>query len=300
MRAPTEAAKDAYLLSPDFLRKLEQVTVVSRRILAGRTKGERRSARRGTSVEFADYRSYNPGDDLRYLDWNAYARLDRLFLKLFMEEEDLHVYVLLDASASMGHGTPGKLQWGVEMAAALGYSALCSGDRLQVLVYHDGKGDRTRLLRGRGASPELFEWLAARQPAGPTDLPRLVEWFLRTAPAPGLVFVISDLLTPDWEKALSRLAAARGGGCVLQVLAPEELEPGLQGDLRLLDCETEAACEVTMGATVLRRYREGRDRFLTDVHAAAGRYGFAHLLCPTSERVEDVVLRSLRRLGVTK
>src|SRR5512145_238623 len=121
-----------YILSPMFLRKLEQAAILTRRTFLGRTKGERRSSRRGSSVEFADYRSYAPGDDLRYLDWNAYARLQRLFLKLFLEEEDLHVYVLVDLSASMSFGSPAKARWAIEMAAALGYMTLCSGDRLQV------------------------------------------------------------------------------------------------------------------------------------------------------------------------
>jgi uncharacterized protein (DUF58 family) len=300
MSATESAATGEYLLAPGFLRKLEQAAVTSRHIVAGRTKGERRSARRGSSVEFADFRAYTPGDDLRYLDWNAYARLERLFLKLFLEEEDLHVYVLLDASESMGFGAPAKLRWGLEMAGALSYMTLCSGDRAQVYAQHDGQGDRSRLLRGRGAAPELLGWLSALQPGGGTDLPGLVEWFLRTAGPPGVVFVISDLLTPGWPAAINRLAAARGSGCVLQVLAPEELEPALQGDLRLLDAETAEPCEVTMGVSVLRRYRQERDRFLAEARAACHRYGLSYLLSSSADPVEEVVLRSLRRLGVVK
>ncbi|MEA3247576.1 MAG: DUF58 domain-containing protein, partial [Gemmatimonadota bacterium] len=121
MNATGPPAEQQYLLSPDFLRRLEQAAIASRHILVGRTKGERRSAKRGSSVEFADYRAYTPGDDLRYLDWNAYARLQRLFLKLFLEEEDLHIYALVDSSQSMDFGRPTKLDWARQAAAALGY-----------------------------------------------------------------------------------------------------------------------------------------------------------------------------------
>jgi uncharacterized protein (DUF58 family) len=296
---PTATSQD-YLLSPQFLRKLEQAAIVSREIMLGRTKGERRSARRGTSTEFADFRSYSPGDDLRYLDWNAFARLRRLFLKLFMEEEDLHVYVLLDTSRSMDFGSPRKFEWAVQVAAALGYIALCSGDRLQVFAHAAHHGEHSRMFRGRGCAREMFEWLAALAPEGGTSLSAAARWLLSALPAPGLTFVISDLLTPDWEPALATLAAARGEGCVLQVLSPEEFEPTVLGDVRLIDCETSEPREVTIGASVLRRYRAGRDDFLEAVRRACHRYGFSRLIALTDQPPDDVVLRSLRRLQVVR
>jgi uncharacterized protein (DUF58 family) len=298
-RAAT-AADRRHLLSPEFLRKLEQATIASRHILVGRTKGERRSARRGTSVEFADFRSYHPGDDLRYLDWNAFARLQRLFLKLFMEEEDLHVYLLLDCSRSMDFGAPPKLRWAMEAAAALLYIALCGGDRAQVFGLSGEAGDVSRLFRGRGCAPELFEWLEGRTPGGETNLLQGVRLLRSTAPAPGLTFLISDLFTPEWEDALSRLAAGKGEACVLQVLSPEEYSPSARGDLRLIDSETAEDREVTMGASVLRRYREERDGFLGAVRAACHRYGFSYLFSLTDQPVEDVILKSLRRLQIIK
>lgn len=289
-----------YLLRPEFLRRLEQGALASRRILAGRTKGERRSARRGSSVEFADYRSYSPGDDLRYLDWNAYARLQRLLLKLFIEEEDLHVYVLVDASRSMDFGRPSKLDWARQAAAALGYMGLCGGDRVQVLRHAAGSGECSRQFRGRGCAPEMFEWLSEVQAEGETDLTQAVEWLLRTIPAPGMVFVISDLLTAEWEGAIGRLAAGKSECCLLQVLAPDEYRPSLQGDLKLVDSETGAEREITMGASTMRRYLATRDEFLEGVRGACNRYGFSYLLSVTDQPVEDVILRSLRRLGVVR
>jgi uncharacterized protein (DUF58 family) len=299
-QAAGPAADTERLLSPGFLRKLEQAALASKHIMIGRTKGERRSARRGSSVEFADFRAYNPGDDIRYLDWNAFARLQRLFLKLFIEEEDLHIYLLLDASRSMDFGSPSKFRWALQAAAALAYIALCGGDRVQVFTHGGGDGDVSRLYRGRGGAPELFGWLTERKPGGQTELVKSVRVLQSVAPAPGLVFVISDLLSPEWEAALSQLAASRGEACILQVLTPDEFEPGARGDLRLVDSETEQEREVTMGASVLRRYERERDEFLSAVRATCNRYGFSHLLSLSEQPVEDVILKSLRRLQVIR
>ncbi len=297
---PSGAEVSEPLLSPEFLRKLEQAAIASKHILIGRTKGERRSARRGSSVEFADFRAYNPGDDLRYLDWNAYARLQRLFLKLFIEEEDLHVYLLLDASLSMKFGAPTKFRWAQQGAAALSYIALCGGDRVQAYVYSGNDGDYSRLFRGRGCALELFNWLTAHSASGETSLTQAIHHLRAAAPAPGLVFLISDLLTPEWETALSQLAVAKGDACILHVLSPDEFNPGARGDLRLIDSETQQDREVTMGASLLRRYVQERDRFLTDVRATCNRYGFSYLFSLTDEPVEDVILKSLRKLQVIR
>jgi len=300
VNAQDPASEQEYLLTPDFLRRLEQAAIASRHILAGRTKGERRSAKRGSSVEFADYRSYSPGDDLRYLDWNAYARLQKLFLKLFLEEEDLHVYALVDVSQSMDFGRPTKLEWARQAAAALGYIGLCSGDRVQMLCHAQGRGESSRQFRGQGCAREMFEWLSAREPEGQTDLLEAVQWLVRTIPSPGMIFVISDLMTPGWESAVRRLAGARGEVCVMQVLARDEYQPGMQGDLKLVDSESGDEREITMGSTTMRRYLSARDGFLEDVRGACSRYGFSHLLSVSDEAVEDVILRSLRRLGVVR
>jgi len=299
-QTPEDTKAAPGLLEPAFLRKLEQAAISSRHILRGRSKGERRSSKKGSSVEFADFRSYSPGDDLRYLDWNAYARLQKLFLKLFLEEEDLHVYVLLDASASMGFGTPEKFGWGLRAAGALAYIALSSDDRVQLFCHHADDVTRSRMFRGRGSAPEAFEWLIPLRPEGGTDLVGACDAFLRSIPAPGVTFLISDLLCPDWEATLGRLAAAKGEVCVIQVLAPDEYTPDLQGDLRLVDSETEEAREITIGSSVLRRYERTRDEFIASVRGTCHRYGFSHLLSLSDDPVEDVVLRQLRRLQVIR
>src|SRR5258708_5190003 len=160
------------LLEPKFLARLEQLELVSRKIFVGRMKGERRSKRKGQSVEVADYRNYVVGDDLRFLDWNLYARLDRLFLRLFMEEEDLHFYVLLDNSLSMGFGTPTKLHYAKQVAAALGFIGLVNLDRVIVEAFNDRLTQELPAVRGRRSLWRLLDFLDKLQPAGPSDLTR--------------------------------------------------------------------------------------------------------------------------------
>ncbi len=296
----TPPPQPAYLLEPAFLRRLEQAALASRRALAGRGKGERRSPRRGTSVEFSDFRAYAPGDDLRYLDWNAFARLRRLFLKLFVEEEDLQVHILVDTSGSMDFGNPHKLQWAREAAAALGYLGLCGGDRVRLYGYADQQFRASRVFRGRGAAVEAFEWLLQLQAGGETKLRAGVDYLARSLTGPGLIFLLSDLLTPDWESALGRLAVTGGEACVLQLMAPEESSPGGSGDIEMVDAETGETREITMGASVVRRYVKERDEFLASVRNSCLRYGFPYLFQETSTPVPDAILRSLRRVGVVQ
>src|SRR5437588_8202963 len=158
------------LLDPEFLARLEQLELVSRKIFLGRMKGERRSKRKGQSVEFADYRNYVVGDDLRFLDWNLYARLDRLFLRLFLEEEDLHVYLLIDNSLSMSFGSPTKLHYAKQVAAALGFIGLVNLDRVVVEAFNDRLVQSLPPLRGRRSMWRLMEFLQKLEPAGPSDL----------------------------------------------------------------------------------------------------------------------------------
>src|SRR5438128_496362 len=174
---PEPASSPQPLLEPDFLARLEQLELVSRKIFMGRMKGERRSKRKGQSVEFADYRNYVVGDDLRFLDWNLYARLDRLFLRLFMEEEDLHFYILIDNSLSMDFGTPTKLHYAKQVAAALGFIGLVNLDRVQVEAFNDRLVQSLPALRGRRSLWRMMDFLQQLQSAGPSDLKRALRSF---------------------------------------------------------------------------------------------------------------------------
>src|SRR5436853_5103675 len=158
------------LLAPEFLHRLEQLELVSRKIFAGRMKGERLSKRKGQSVEFADYRNYVVGDDLRFLDWNLFARLDRLFIRLFMEEEDLHFYILLDNSLSMDFGSPTKLHYAKQVAAALGFIGLVNLDRVVIEAFNDRLVQSLPPVRGRRSLWRMMDFLTKLEPAGPSDL----------------------------------------------------------------------------------------------------------------------------------
>ena len=194
------------LLSPATLARLERLEVVSRKVFRGKVKGERISRRKGQSVEFADFRNYVPGDDLRLIDWNLYARLDQLFLKLFQEEEDLHVHVLVDASASMGFGTPTKLHLACQTAAAIGYVGLCRGDRVTARSMGPA-GHRAPVVRSRSAAARMMEYLGAMEPDQNVSLIDGVKDFLVRGASPGVVVLITD---PDGQIRLRVGAAAIG------------------------------------------------------------------------------------------
>ena len=147
------------LLSPELLARLEKMELVSRKVFRGRMKGERRSPRKGQSVEFADFRNYVPGDDLRFVDWNTYARLEKLFLKMFLEEEDLHFYALIDASSSMDFGNPTKLKFALQLAAALGFIGLVRGDRVKIETIGQSARNLAPAFRGRRSLWRMLDHL---------------------------------------------------------------------------------------------------------------------------------------------
>src|ERR1700745_4026658 len=196
------------LLEADFLARLEQLELVSRKIFLGRMKGERRSKRKGQSVEFADYRNYVVGDDLRFLDWNLFARLDRLFLRLFMEEEDLHVSLLIDNSLSMDFGTPTKLHYAKQVAAALGFIGLVNLDRVVVEVFNDRLTQTMPAARGRRSLWRLLDFLPKVEPAGPSDLRQALRTFSLKSSGKGIVVLLSDLMDKGgYEDALRYIIA---------------------------------------------------------------------------------------------
>src|SRR5262249_19131283 len=234
------------LLDPEFLHKLEQLELVSWKIFVGRMKGERKSKRRGSSVEFADHRNYSVGDDLRHIDWNVYGRLDKLFLKLFLEEEDLHVYTLLDTSLSMDFGDPTKLQYGKQVAAALSFIGLVNHDRVVLDAFSTQLAGLPG-LRGRSQMYRVIQYLEQLQPSGAGNLTAAAKSFALKHSGKGVVVVISDFLDKHgYEDALRYLLARNLDIYVIQVLSREEVEPDLVGDLRLVDSEDEDVAEITI------------------------------------------------------
>src|SRR6201990_1278285 len=171
------ATKNDLLLDPTFMARLDQLDLISRKLLAGKMKGERRSKRRGQSVEFADYRNYVVGDDLRFIDWNIYARLERLFLKLFLEEEDLALYVLLDVSKSCDYGAPNKALYLKQVAAALGYIGLVNYNRVTIAAMNDSIVADTGGRRGRRRVAQMLDFIGKIQPTGPSDMAEACKRF---------------------------------------------------------------------------------------------------------------------------
>lgn len=289
------------LLAPDFLARLEQLELVSRKIFRGKMKGERLSKRKGQSVEFADYRNYVVGDDLRFLDWNLYARLDKLFLRLYQEEEDLHVYLLIDNSLSMDFGTPSKLRFATQVAAALGFVGLVNMDRVVVEAFNDRPAQSLPAQRGRKSLWRLLEFLGKLEPAGPSDLTKAMKAFSMRCAGNGVVILLSDFMDKNgYEDALRYLIARRLDIYVLQVLAPEEVNPNVAGDLKLVDVEDGDAAEITVSRPLLERYQKNLDAFRGGLHDFCTRRGIACIQVTSDTPFEGLVLNYLRRRGLVR
>jgi uncharacterized protein (DUF58 family) len=291
------------LLTPEFLHRLDRLDIVSRKMLRGRQQGERRSKKRGQSVEFADYRNYVVGDDLRRIDWNLYARLDKLFLRLFMEEEDLTVNVLLDTTASMRYGDPDKLAYAKQLAAAMGYVALTHFNRLCVYSFDATLSATLEGLRGRRPLPRLLDFLDELEPSNqPGDLGAALRRFALLNRQPGVLIIVSDFMDKgDLGDALRFISGPRFDAYAVQVLSPQEVAPGsggVAGDLRLTDVEDGDIAEVSANSLLLERYAANLQAYCQHVREQCVKRGLAYFNVTTDVPVETVVLRYFRERGL--
>lgn len=281
----------------EFLAQLERLALTSRRIFRGRVKGERKSPHRGSSVEFVDYRPYGVGDDLRYVDWNIFGRLDRLYLKLFVDEEDLCLHLLLDASASMDYGEPTKLRYAVRLAAALGFVALVNYERVGVGVMRDRVTEGWSPVRGRNQVLPLLEFLGGLEAAGGTGLGDGLTSYARKSRDAGLAVLISDLLDPGgYEEGLRALQERRFDVHVIHLLAPEEMNPSFAGDLRLWDAETGGTRELTFDVEASRSYRRRLGEFLDSAEAFCRSHEISYHRVTTDVPLDEFLLRRLKGL----
>lgn len=288
------------LLSPELLARLERLELVSRKVFRGQIKGERRSRRKGQSVEFADFRNYVPGDDLRLIDWHLYARLDQLFLKLFQEEEDLHFYALFDASTSMNFGEPTKAFVAKQLAAALGYVGLCRADRVNVAALGPA-GRRAPVLRGRANLWKMLQYLESVDSDQNVSLHEAVKEFSIRNSGSGVVVLISDLMDKQgYESALRMLIGRRMDVFLLHVLSPEEIDPPIRGDRKLIDAEDGDQAEVTLNQFVLDRYKETVQSFISGIKSFASQRSVAYVPVRTDTPVETIVTQYLRQRGVVR
>lgn len=295
--APTAAA----LLDPEFMHKLEQLELVSRKIISGRLKGERKSKRRGSSVEFAEHRNYTVGDDLRHIDWNVYGRLDKLFLKVFLEEEDLHIHTLLDTSLSMDFGDPTKLHYGKQIAAALAFIGLVNNDRLILETFSSRLEAGIPSIRGRSQMYRIVQYLDRLAPSGEGNLTTAARDFAIRHSGKGIVVVISDFLDKNGYEAAFRYLLARNMDVyVIHVLSREEVEPELVGDLKLVDCEDDDEAEITVSAPLLKKYKDNLSAFVGGLKEWCTRRGMTYIFTTNQYPFEKLILNYLRERGLVK
>src|SRR5262245_4972156 len=307
------------LLTPELLRQLEQFQLLAARRAKSSAKGERRSRARGQCVEFADDRNYVPGDDLRYLDWNLYGRLDRLFLKLYEEERELPVRIFLDASESMTFGEPRKFDCARQVAAAIGYIALCGFDRVSVNVFPSGErgtrnaeqtpstiGHRQSVIqnslsrvRGKKSSLQFLQNLSRLHAGGTANFNESVRRGALEARQAGLAVVLSDFLDPaGYEAGLTALVGRGFQVDLVQILAPEELSPTAFGDLRLVDSETGAMQEVTFGRYRLKAYQQTVQNYLQRLREYCQARGINFFSVSSNTVLEELLLKQLRKAEV--
>jgi uncharacterized protein (DUF58 family) len=301
--------------SEEFLRRLERLALVARHASAGQTQGERRSPKRGQSVEFSDFRPYVAGDDFRRIDWNAYARLERFFIKLFVEEEDLAVHLLIDASRSMDWGEPNKLWYATRVAGALGYIALAGLDRVTVTTLGSAgrnipNGGYFPYHRGKRQALPLFDFLQAvaksesSSPAPAFDPAQALRAYASNRPAnggsPGSLVLFSDLEHDGWIEGLRALASRGYEISVIHILAPEEARPDLTGDLKLIDSEDLSAVEITADYDLLTRYQQGLAQWQEDIRRFCAARGILYIPLETSVPLEELLFAWLERQGVLR
>jgi uncharacterized protein (DUF58 family) len=286
---------DRQLFNQEFLNKLEALSLVSRRLYKGRARGEHVSTRKGSSVDFVDYRAYQVGDDFRSIDWNLYNRLDRLFVKLYAEEEDLSIHILLDTSGSMAYGKPPKLDYARQLGAAMGYVGIAAMDRVGARSFAGGLGSELLPRRGRAQIFPLLEYLSVIPAEGTTSFSQSLANYALNAKHTGLAIVISDLLDEKgYREGLLALLYRRFDVILIQVLDADEIEPQERGAFRLVDMETMRSEDLTLDTGQLSLYRKRTREFLGGVEAFCLEHGIEYLRICTFIPLEQVVLNYLR------
>lgn len=280
------------------MRRLDRLRLAASRRFAGAAGGLRRSLRHGASLEFADYREYVRGDDIRRIDWNVFARLEELVLRLYVAEEDLHVYLLVDRSASMAFGSPSKLDVAKRVAAALAYVGLSGNERVSVLPFDKNASRVGTPARGKSSAPKVFRHLEAIEAQGETDLRASLEFLLRTQ-RPGLVVLVSDLFDPSIEEEnglsamLDPLVGARFEVSIIHVLSEDDVKPSYEGDLLLVDGEGQDAVELSVDGAALKAYQARLSQFLRRIESYASSRGIRYLRLEGDEQIEERLARYL-------
>jgi uncharacterized protein (DUF58 family) len=283
------------------MARLDSLDILSRKILQGKLQGERRSKRHGQSVEFADHRPYVAGDDLRFVDWNIYGRLEQLFLKLFIEEQDLTVHIVADSSASMSLGEPSKEIFIKKLTAALGYLSLVNNNRVTISFFADGIRSQLANMRGRIYLQQVAEALLTTESDGPSHFESACRQLAAGRIGSGVMIVLSDFLFKQgYDSGLRRLISDRYDLYVIQVLSAQELSPDLTGDLKLIDIEDADAAEITMSSALAKYYRRNVTAYCNELKDFCSRRGVVYVLANSADSVESLVLNYLRRIRLLR
>ena len=332
---PTRPKSIEDLLTPALVARLGAVEVSTRKIFSGKLKGERRSKRRGQSVEFADHRPYVSGDDLRHIDWNIFGRLEKLFLKLFLEEEDLSLHIVIDCSASADTGDPSKFLFMQRLAAALAYIGLINLNRVAISAIGersspsgggadalrggggaatsgsspsaDGPSEPTGListlrdLRGKRRVQDVAAYICSLEPSGGTRFTDGCKRIALTRRGKGVMVLLSDFLVKEGYESGLRLLKGHGYDVfAIQVLSPQELEPTIGGDLRLKDVEDADVAEVTITSPLLKKYKQILNAYVNRLHDFCAQRDIIHMMVKSDTPVDVFVMDYLRRRGLLR
>ncbi|HEX6512842.1 MAG TPA: DUF58 domain-containing protein [Chloroflexota bacterium] len=289
----------ASFLDPALLRRLERLGLVSRKRVANQVKGERRSVQRGSSMNFVDYRQYVPGDDISQIDWNIYGRLDSLVIKLFEDEQNVTVHLLVDNSKSMDWGHPNKLQLALKLAGCLGYVGLINFDRVQCATFSDSVGASFGPARNQHDAHNLFAYLSEVEPAGKTNFEASLRAYALQNRRPGLAIVFTDLLShSSFEAGVRHLLERRYEVALVHILAPAEVRPEVGGDMKLIDRETGRFVDVTLNQRALNLYRERYRGWTSAIESFCGRHGILYERVESSEPLDKLLFQTFRRRGL--
>ena len=289
------------LLDSKFMARLDALDIVSRKILQGRSQGERRSKRRGSGVEFADHRPYVIGDDLRFVDWNIYGRLEQLFLKIFLVEQDLSVQVVLDVSASSATGEPPKALAIKRLGAALAYVAMVNNSRVSVSLFADGVVGQLPNMRGRNYIGRMADFLLNADCQGPSNFAKACRQLTAARTGTGVMIVVSDFFFKEgYDEALRRLISRNYDLYCIQMLSPQEVSPPLSGDLKLIDVEDFDDAEITMSSALLDYYKKNLAAYCTELQTFCRKRGATYAMTDSSKPIETFMLNYLRRRGLLR
>ncbi|MBC7834091.1 MAG: DUF58 domain-containing protein [Phycisphaerales bacterium] len=300
--SPTRPERLEDLLPPELLARIASLDVASRRVFSGKLKGERRSKRKGESVEFADHRQYVMGDDLRRIDWNLFGRLDRLFLKLFLEEEDLSLHIVIDATASQDTGEPNKFFFAQQLGAVIAAIGLINLNRVALSAFGAGSTlAHLKDLRGRRRLHDVGRFLCALEPSGTASAAEAAKRIALTRRGKGVMVFISDFFFKEGYEAPLRMLVGHGYDLfAVQVLSPQEINPPIGGDLRLKDVEDGDVAELTISAPLLNRYRANLAAYEQRLKSFCTARGIQHMLAPSDTDVAALVMDELRKRGLLR